>query len=390
MQEPPAELFFALGVQLNTRKNIGMKPRIILLLVTICILPGSGRTAYLESDFNGARVTPSEIQPPPRIIPPPPPKPPRPVHDFGIRRFVQDLSAGSPTQYGNLTVFPLYHPAGNRDRGYLTMDEALRHGDLEIRERGRGVVSEVVATNRSGSLVLLLAGEIVVGGKQNRILRRDVLLAPWSREVVIPAYCVERGRWTPASGGRFEETPQMGSHALRRFAAEGRSQGEIWNEVSELGRKHSYSSPTDDLSGLYEQPGIRERMEEYRRGFHPILRSHPVGVVICREGRIVSAEFFVDSHLFRDYWPRILDSHVIDLPPRFPRRRPGWEWPDRQEVQRFLNRIEHASFHREHGPGTGTGVRISAPGLHGRSLVHREQPVHTTADPDLYMEQEWR
>ena len=178
-------------------------------------------------------------------------------------------------------------------------------------------------------------------------------------------------------------------HALRQFAAEGKSQGEVWDEVSELGRKHSYSSPTEDLSGLYEQPGVRERMEEYRRGFPPILRREPVGVVICRDGRIVSAEIFVDSHLFRDYWPRILDSHVIDLPPRYPRHHPGWEWPDRREVERLLDRIEQASFRREHGPGTGTGVRISGAGLGGRSLVHRDEPVHNTVEPNVYIEREW-
>jgi hypothetical protein len=149
-------------------------------------------------------------------------------------------------------------------------------------------------------------------------------------------------------------------------------------------------SPTGDLSGLYDQPVVRERMEEYRRGFGPILRGDAVGAVICRDGRIVSAEFFVDSHLFRDYWPRILDSHVIDLPPRPHRHRRGWYRPDRREVERFLDRIERASFGREHGPGVGTGIRISGSGLTGRSLVHWNEPVHTTVEPNLYIEQEGR
>jgi hypothetical protein len=365
-----------------------MKARIILLLVIFIALSVPGHGAYLESDYGSEAAPRIEVPPPPRIIPPPPPQPPLP--DWGIRHFVRGLSVGTPTYHGSITVFPLYHPAGNRDRGYVTMDEALRRGDLEVRERGRGVVSEVVATNRSGSHILLLAGEILVGGKQNRILGRDVLLGPWSREVVIPAYCIERGRWTPASGGFFQEAPGMGSHAVRSFAAEGRSQGDVWDEVSELARKHSYSSATEDLSGLYEQPGVRERIEEYRKGFRPVLRSGPVGAVICRDGRIVSAEFFVDSHLFRSLWSRILESHVIDMPPRISRRHPRWDGPDRTQVERYLDRIERASFSREHGPGVGMGIRISGSGLHGRSLVYRDEPLHTTVGPNLYFEQEGR
>ena len=56
-------------------------------------------------------------------------------------------------------------------------------------------VPDVVVDNRGKSHVLLLAGEILVGGKQNRVLREDILLPPLSGARPIGVYCVEQGRW---------------------------------------------------------------------------------------------------------------------------------------------------------------------------------------------------
>jgi hypothetical protein len=356
--------------------------RVLVLTALIALSAGLGQAAYLQSDYEELR----EPQPrwEPRLIIPRPPPPRPPVPDWGLRRFVRSLTVGAPVQYGYLTVFPLYHPDGDRNRRYMDMDEALRRGDLEIRERGGGVVSEVIVTNHSGSFVFLLAGEILVGGKQNRILRRDVLIAPYSEEVIIPAYCVERGRWTPSPGRGFRGSGFMSGEALRRSALESGSQEEVWDEVTELSRRHSYASPTEDLGALYEKDRVKEWVGRYRRGLGSILRDDPVGVVVCRQGRIISADFFVDSHLFRAVWPGIVSSHVVELEDPICRRCPHWPIPSRGEVERFLRRVEGAALSREWGAGAGTTVRISGFGIGGTSLIHRDEPVHTTLFPQGY------
>lgn len=341
-----------------------------------------GFAAYLESDFERLPERAPVIGPRPR--PPEPPiiiSPPPPHADWGLAGFVKSLSIGSPVTYRNLTVFPLYHPSGGHDRGYLEMEEALRRGDLEIRETGRGIVSELAATNRSGRFILLLAGEILAGGKQNRILRRDVLLAPYSTEVLIPAYCVERGRWTPETGGRFRGTGRLGSLALRRSAADQAAQEQVWEEVERLSGRHGYSSSTGDLSGLYANPKVREGLEAYERRFEHILRTDPVGVVVCTRGRTVAAEFFVDSHLFRAMWPRILSSYTVEVWDSPGRGGLGRDWPGIAEIERFLRRIERASQSPERGAGAGTPLRLSGPGAWGSCLSHRGEPIHTVAYP---------
>ncbi len=50
--------------------------------------------------------------------------------------------------------------------------------------------------------MVLLAGEILLGGKQNRVMTEDILLPPLSAPVDLQVYCVEQGRWSvSASGG---------------------------------------------------------------------------------------------------------------------------------------------------------------------------------------------
>src|SRR5665213_3189108 len=94
-----------------------------------------------------------------------------------------------PIQSGDLTLFPVVSGDGKTSANdpFLTLDEGLRSGEVEVTEAGsvrglvrsRGAVPEtyrgdqvntLVLVNRSNRPLLLLAGEIVTGGKQDRIV----------------------------------------------------------------------------------------------------------------------------------------------------------------------------------------------------------------------------
>lgn len=78
---------------------------------------------------------------------------------------------------------------------YQTMDEGLAAGTLQVTEVSEsGSVPELTVTNNGDTKVLLIAGEQLVGAKQNRVLNVTVMIAPKS-VMKIPVSCVERGRW---------------------------------------------------------------------------------------------------------------------------------------------------------------------------------------------------
>jgi hypothetical protein len=94
----------------------------------------------------------------------------------------------SPIRSGKLTVFPVVASKSYDTAVFLTLDEGLRSGDVVVTEAGqaRGLirqrrgdplilhpirdaeVNRLVLVNNSKRPLLLLAGEIVTGGKQDR------------------------------------------------------------------------------------------------------------------------------------------------------------------------------------------------------------------------------
>jgi hypothetical protein len=126
----------------------------------------------------------------------------------------------SPIRSGSLTVFPVVTNKTYDTDGFITLDEGLRSGDVVVTEAGqaRGLirrrpgghqvppvirdaeVNQLVLVNNSKRPLLLLAGEIVTGGKQDRVIGKDRIVPAESDPVDLSVFCVEPGRWTAANG----------------------------------------------------------------------------------------------------------------------------------------------------------------------------------------------
>src|SRR2546422_1629226 len=146
-------------------------------------------------------------------------------HDF--QRWMRAMRVGQSASHGALQIFWLHAKEPAPPLDVTTLDEARPAGALLITERAQASVPELVVENRGKSFVLLLAGEILVGGKQNRVLREDILLPPLSGPRSLSVYCVEQGRW---SGGRkeFESKAYVAQPSLRRKLLDKEEQGHVW------------------------------------------------------------------------------------------------------------------------------------------------------------------
>ena len=214
--------------------------------------------AWLESGAPApARVatpwwdpTPTPL-PTTRWMPPPPPPPPphHPIHDTGdagaraIRDVLAGASLGAAYGHGGLTIVPVLasgrisaHPA------MRTLDDALRSGTLRVAELGSASVPHVLVDNRGWQPVFLMAGEIIIGGKQDRVIREDAVIPARSGPTEVAVYCVEQGRWAPVAG-RFESAPYAADADLRSRAAAGAGQESVWNHVA---RKSADAGVTSD------------------------------------------------------------------------------------------------------------------------------------------------
>jgi hypothetical protein len=263
----------------------------------------------------------------------------------------------APVSYKNLTIFPVRGAdlAGSAD--YITLDEGTKAGTVVITEKGGGQsaqgvvrrpahaanarqqvvaytsgasVNELALVNRSGKKLLLLAGEVVVGGQQDRIVQEDRVVPAVSIPVALGVFCVEHGRWTARTAGygagggsaaavespgpaKFSSLGAVAHPKLRGAAQDKKEQSAVWSEVSDNNAKLGTSNGTDTYQEVYTSKQIGSQMEDYVRALErEVIQPGVVGVVVARDGKPVWADVFASQRLFASYWPKLLKSYVVD------------------------------------------------------------------------------
>ena len=158
----------------------------------------------------------------------------------------------SPIRHGNLTVFPVVANTSHNTQLFLTLDEGLRSGEVIVTEAGAirpmvrrrsdrmapihegAQVNQLMLINNSSRPLLLLAGEIVSGGKQDRVIGKDRIVPAESDPIDLSVFCVEPGRWVGTSS-KFYSTGGMASAmaapGVRSKAMADKDQQKVWSEV---------------------------------------------------------------------------------------------------------------------------------------------------------------
>jgi hypothetical protein len=287
------------------------------------------------------------------------------------------LAVEEPVRAGGLEVFGLrwQAPAGP---GYRTLDEAMGEQALDVTEISEGGnVPTLKVTNKGDTRVFLMAGEQLVGAKQNRVLNTSILLEAHT-EVPIPVSCVEAGRWAYrsakfASAGtsshsklRHAMTKQV--HASYRRTGQCLSdQGAVWAEVDRKLTHHGSHSPSSALQQAYE---------DQQHTLADILGQLPApegcaGAVFAFGGRIAGVELFDRPETLAKLWPKLVRSYAIDALEENDSR------PlTREKVGEWLQMARGAQTRSFKSPGLGEDVRLETAGLVGAGLVVEDQPVH--------------
>ena len=239
------------------------------------------------------------------------PMPGAPGHLPDWKRTMSALRVGSASRHGALTVFWLSGSTVVPPLEVATLDEARASGALVIAERDRAAVPELNVDNRGKSHVLLLAGEILVGGKQNRVLREDILLPPLSGPRALGVYCVEQGRWN--EGRRdFESKSTFAHPALRREVYDKVEQARVWSEVARSARAAAAPSPTASYQQVYEQPAVREHLDEAERGLDARVSAGALGAAVFVGPNLSGVDVFRDASLFAREWRKLLRAYAVE------------------------------------------------------------------------------
>jgi hypothetical protein len=302
------------------------------------------------------------------------------VPDTPLNDMLRRLTVLEGYTYRGLTVFPVGTSKVMDSTDYASMPEALDDKALVITEKDGGSVPILVGENRGDHPILMVAGEVLAGGRQNRTLSQDVLLPAHSGRIELPVLCVERGRWS-GSDFAFGKASSVAGLNVRAVAQAGRSQDEVWSGVSNYQRQLAVPSRTEDMQAVSDSPEVRGAMADYRSAFAPRWPHAPVGMVVARYGRIVGADVFCNAEVFRKHRDRLLESYALDcyagreeegaaglrhIPPE----------PGRLEAERFLNRVQRAEQVWAPTAGAGRLLKVHGAGVNGMALVHDEAVLH--------------
>ncbi|MGD9548137.1 MAG: DUF6569 family protein [Candidatus Krumholzibacteriia bacterium] len=235
-----------------------------------------------------------------------------------VRGWMDQFGLGEAIHHEGVTLWPLHGAAVVDEPSYLLLQEALAKNLAEVREvSDQGHVPELMVENRSDRPVLIPAGEILVGAKQDRTVNATVIIEARS-EHTIAVSCVEQGRWAFSSrsfaAGRYS-TPSVRSKiaasmsASRMHGGRGHSdQGAVWSEVASFVRETGAQSRTGSLSHAFE--AADEKIKEYR-GAMP-LPDDAAGVMVAAGGKILGADLFDHPATLKALWPRLSEGYFLE------------------------------------------------------------------------------
>lgn len=221
-----------------------------------------------------------------------------------------------PITHGKLTVYPLIQRARiENPEKYLTLKQGVAKGVVKISEMpGGGDVNHLRVKNTSDQSLLLLAGEIVLGGQQDRVTSTDTVIEPKSSRVV-PVFCVEHGRW---SGNQaFGGTGGVAEGKLRRLARYEKNQSGVWDHVAQKTAALKGGSSTGTYRTLATGKQGEEAIKPFRESIGAQVRAHPqtksmVGLMTAVNGNILSIDIFDDPSMFSEYRDSLLDAAYLD------------------------------------------------------------------------------
>lgn len=205
---------------------------------------------------------------------------------------------------------------------YLTLEEALEEVEQILHETGD--VNELLVENPTDRDLFIQAGDIVKGGRQDRSLGTDFIVPARSGKIPIPAFCVESGRWgdRPGDSAAFfgKSTDYVSSKALKTALRSKKSQGAVWEAVSEVQLKLSQSvgasvasaaSPTS-LQLAYENPDLGKTVKDYLDLLPGAVPDGAAGVVWGINGALSHADLYASPDLFARLWKKLRRAAALE------------------------------------------------------------------------------
>ncbi|MCG8404035.1 MAG: hypothetical protein MI923_02435 [Phycisphaerales bacterium] len=234
------------------------------------------------------------------------------------------LGLSGPYVHANLAVYLVHGEDKVKDQKYLTLQEALKQKKIVVHETGN--VQELAVENVSEDVVYVQAGDIVRGGKQDRVVVTDLLVSAKSGKVPLKSFCVEQGRWNGRGredASKFKSSQYcVPGNRMKLAVKKRKNQSDVWREVADnqaalakkIGRKVTDGDSPTSLELTMENKAVKDSVADHMGTLTTIIDDHDdvVGYVASINGKLNCADVYSSNRLFEKLWPKLLESCAVE------------------------------------------------------------------------------
>src|SRR5262245_54420254 len=293
-----------------------------------------------------------------------------------------------PVTHANLSVFFLHGkdtlPPGQK---LLTLQEALDQKKLVVNETS--TVNQLSVENvTSDCSVFIQSGDIVKGGKQDRLMAMDMIVPPKSGILPIGSFCCESGRWTKRGGedaARFSGSTRQASNKDVKLALNAaRDQGTVWEKVKEaqaklsrnVGKTVANAESPSSYQLTLEDKDLLAKLDAYVKALQsaPVGKNDVLGFVIVINGKVEGAELYGSNELFKKLWPKLINGAAVDALAEFDAKK-KFEVATAKTVETFL-----AEASKGEAKEVVAATRVAS-GRGARNPAIQDNQAQAAADP---------
>ena len=194
----------------------------------------------------------------------------------------------------------------------------------------------------------------------------------------MPVYCVEQGRWQYKSG-KFHSDGLNATIAVRQSAKVSQEQTRVWREVRGINQFMEADTPTDTLRAAFNSPKMKKARQDYWQNFNNIPDKYQGvnGVIVLINGRVMVADLFSQTTIFKKLWKKLLDSYIAEAIGR-----KGGKVPSTfTSVSDFMRNTLKANRKFSSSPGAGQQVNMTSKRIKGSGIVFKTKPLHIDVFP---------
>jgi hypothetical protein len=235
---------------------------------------------------------------------------------------IDELELGETEQVGNAHFIPILDKDPERERSYITVNEALKAGVLELRDSGN--IDSLIAVNKGDMPVLFIAGmNVHAEGTQSRVVVGSHLV-PAKSKMEIPCRCTHDVHPIRAGHGIMTgvedygiASPKVRAHTLGVSTAD---QSAVWEKVrrhreemktkSYRGRRVLKAGETSTRHSDLQARAVQMMREELSK-LKP--KDRQVGLAVVSEGKLMSLEVFDSTATYKELHDKLITRFASEI-----------------------------------------------------------------------------